>query len=295
MHENNHDSVSVRAISSVRSGCGEGPIWNLKTNTISWVDIAGKKWHQTELNSTVSELTQIFTVPTVIGAVVERSNGGYFAAVKEGFGSMSSGGDYKLEIEFLPPDERMNDAKADAVGRWWIGSTAFDFTLGRGKLHVLELNKTVRTVETGLTLPNGLAWSPDNKSFYLIDSMQRIMWRYDFDLDTGRISNREVLVRFAHDASVPDGMCVANDGSLLVAIWDGSRIEVFSPDGELKEVISLPVKRPTSCTFAGKDGSTLIVTSAAAEQNLAEGPLNGLTLAVDGLKYFGQASAVYRG
>ena len=288
------DPILIRAISSERSECGEGPIWNPQINVVSWVDIAGKKWHQAGLNSSNKGDTKTFLVPTTIGAIVERNNGEYFAAVKEGFGSISSIGEYQVEVDFLPPDERMNDAKADAAGRWWAGSTALDFTLGQGRLHVLETNKRIRTVETGLALPNGLGWSPDNTSFYLIDSMQQIMWRYDFDLYAGEISNKEILVQFPNDGSVPDGMCVADDGSLLVAIWDGSRIEVFSPDGVTKETISLPVKRPTSCTFAGSDGSTLIVTSAAAELDIEREPLSGLTLAIDGLGYTGPASTVYR-
>ena len=150
-------------------------------------------------------------------------------------------------------------------------------------------------METGLTLPNGLGWSPDNKSFYFVDSMQHVMWRYDFDEDSGNISNRRVLVTFEDDGSVPDGMCVSNDGSLFVAMWGGYRVEVYSPDGVLKDVIPVPVKQPSSCAFGGKDGRTLIVTSAAGATDVINEPLNGLPLAIEGLDYSGQESAVYRG
>jgi sugar lactone lactonase YvrE len=88
---------------------------------------------------------------------------------------------------------------------------------------------------------------------------------------------------------------VANDGSLLVAIWDGSRIEVFSPDGVAEQIIHLPVKRPTSCTFAGADGSTLVVTSAAGDIDTEKEPMSGLTMAIDGLGYTGQPSESFGG
>lgn len=290
----NQDSFSVKAISTERSDCGEGPIWNSKTGIVSWVDIAGNKWHQVALNETHGT-TKSFKVPTTIGAVVERSGGGYFAAVKEGFGFISPDGAYTPGPEFLEANERMNDAKADAKGRYWAGSCDLNFTPGLGKLHVIEVDGKVRTVETGLTLPNGLAWSPNNKSFYFVDSFQHLMWRYDFNLETGQISNRTVLVKFADDGSVPDGMCVSDDGSLFVAMWGGYRVEVYSPEGALKEIISLPVKQPSSCTFAGKDGKTLIVTSAAGDTDVKNEPLNGLILAVDGLGYSGPVSTVYHG
>ena len=289
------ESFSLRALSNERSDCGEGPIWNSATGIFSWVDIAGNKWHQVSLNPDADSATRTFKIPTVIGAIVERSRGGYFAAVKEGFGLISANGMYSSDISFLAENERMNDAKADSRGRYWAGSCDLGFTPGQGKLHMIDENKTIRTMETGLTLPNGLGWSPDDKSFYFVDSMQHVMWRYDFDVESGNISNRQVLVNFADDGSVPDGMCVASDGSLFVAMWGGYRVEVYAPEGKLKEIIPVPVQQPSSCAFGGASGKTLIVTSASGGTDIVKEPLNGLPLAIDGLGYSGRESTVYRG
>jgi sugar lactone lactonase YvrE len=283
-------TIRIKPISEDRSDCGEGPIWNPHTKTVSWVDIAGSKWHQIALEN--GPKSRIFHVPTIIGAVVERNSGGYFAAVKEGFASLDANENYSTEINFLPNDQRMNDAKVDSRGRFWAGSNAIDFTPGQGRLHLLDIDLTLRIMETGLTLPNGLGWSPDNRSFYLVDSMQRIMWRYDFDEDLATLSNREVLVRFPDDASLPDGLTVTDDGLIIVAMWDGSRLEVFTPEGAPSATIPMPVKRPSSCTFAG---DKLIVTSAAGEQDLERFPLSGLTLLIEGLPYTGPASAAFNG
>lgn len=282
--------MRIRPISEDRSDCGEGPIWNPYTGIVSWVDIAGNKWHQVGLENRQKSMT--FAVPTIIGAIVERKSGGYFAAVKEGFASLDINGNYFTEIDFLPKDHRMNDAKVDSRGRFWAGSTTIDFSPGFGQLHLLDTDFSLRVMESNLTLPNGLGWSPDNKSFYLVDSMQRTMWRYDFDEESAAISNREAMVRFPDDGSVPDGLTVTSDGLVIVAMWDGSRLEVFNPDGSSSTTIPMPVKRPSSCTFAG---DRLIVTSAAGEQDLESYPLSGLTLLVEGLPYTGPASAAFNG
>ncbi len=283
-------TIKIHPISQDRSDCGEGPIWNSRTGIVSWVDIAGGKWHQVGLNNGSESST--FYVPTIIGAIVERRTGGYFAAVKEGFASLDTVGNYSTEIEFLPKDQRMNDAKVDSRGRFWAGSNAIDFSDGVGQLHLLQVDFSMRIMETGLTLPNGLGWSPDNKSFYLVDSMQRLLWRYDFDEDTAEISNRVALVRFPDDGSLPDGLTITDDGLIFVAMWDGARLEVFTPDGNPFATINLPIKRPSSCTFAA---DKLIVTSAAGEQDVEKYPLSGLTLIVEGLPYSGPASAAFNG
>ena len=90
-------------------------------------------------------------------------------------------------------------------------------------------------------------------------------------------------------------MCVSDDGSLFVAMWGGFRVEVYAPDGTLKDVIPVPVQQPSSCAFAGEDGRILIVTSAAGGTDIVNEPLNGLPLAIEGLDYSGQESAVFRG
>ena len=101
------------------------------------------------------------------------------------------------------------------------------------------------------------------------------------------------LIIFDATKGIPDGMTVTNDGLLVVALWDGSRLEVFSAEGKKIDEILLPVKRPTSCTFGGADGATLLVTSSGQDLDRAAQPLNGKTLAVDGSGLSGAASRTY--
>jgi len=284
--------MDIRVISETISDVGEGPLFNSQTNRVTWVDITGKKWHECDFTTGV---TKSHVVPKMMGAIVERKSGGYFAAVEEGFADVASGDGYSVVSDFLPEPERMNDAKADAKGRWWAGSNAIDFTAGKGRLHRLEADRTFTTVLSGLTLPNGLGWSPDNSKFYFIDTFAGKLWVFDFDLESGEISNQKVFHDFEGSTGVPDGLCVASDGSVLVAMWDGARIEVFSASGQRRDPITLPVSKPTSCAFGGPAGQELIVTTAAREVDLSKEPWSGKLLGITGTGFAGKASEKYAG
>jgi sugar lactone lactonase YvrE len=284
--------MQIKVLSEVVSDVGEGPLYNASENSVTWVDITGKKWHKCNFDSgkTISH-----DVPKMIGAIVERKNGGYFGAVEEGFAEIDTTNGYEVVIDFLPAEERMNDAKADGLGRWWAGSNAIDFTAGKGQLHKLNPDKSYETVLTGLTLPNGLGWSPDNTKFYLVDTFASSLWIFDFDYSSGKLSNQKLMHKFDDSKGYPDGMCVTNDGTLLIAMWDGSRIEVISSSGEVQEPIHLPVQRPTSCTFGGLLGDELIVTTAARELDLNAQPLSGKLLSLVGTGFSASESNKYHG
>lgn len=284
--------MQIKVLSDVVSDVGEGPLYNASENSVTWVDITGKKWHKCNFDSgkTISH-----DVPKMIGAIVERKNGGYFGAVEEGFAEINATNGYEVVIDFLPAEERMNDAKADGLGRWWAGSNAIDFTAGKGQLHKLNPDKSYETVLTGLTLPNGLGWSPDNTKFYLVDTFASSLWVFDFDYSSGKLRNQQLMHKFDDSKGYPDGMCVTNDGTLLIAMWDGSRIEVISSSGEVQEPILLPVQRPTSCTFGGVLGNELIVTTAARELDINAQPLSGKLLSLVGTGFSASESNKYHG
>ncbi len=284
--------IEIAPISQVRGDVGEGPLWNGSTGLITWVDITGLMWHQTEFNTGNIASRK---VSNMVGALVERSNGEFFAAVKEGFAEMNSDEGYTVVNQFLPAAERMNDAKADDAGRWWCGSNAIDFTKGAGKLHVIDENRNVETKLTGLTLPNGLAWNRDNTEFYLVDTFESCLWAFDIDFATGGLSNKRELIRFADDGSFPDGMTISNEGFLIIAMWEGARLEVYDTQGKKQSEISTPVKKPTSCTFGGEKNDILFVTSACRELDFGADSLDGKLLAITGTGLTGQESRKYHG
>lgn len=285
-------AIEINAVTEIRGDVGEGPLWNKSTGLITWVDITGLLWHQTDFKT---GQTKTRKVQNMVGALVERSNGEFFAAVKEGFAEMNHDEGYRVINNFLPEPERMNDAKADAAGRWWCGSNAIDFTKGAGRLHVIDENREVKTKVTGLTLPNGLAWNKENTEFYLVDTFESCMWAFDFDYQSAELTNKRKLIQFKDDGSFPDGMTISNEGFLIVAMWEGSRLEVYDTSGKKQSEITTPVKKPTSCTFGGDENNILFVTSACRELDFGADSLDGKLLAVTGTGLTGEESKKYHG
>ena len=271
--------MNIRAISEVVSDLGEGPIWSPQTNCVTWTDITQSVFHTADIDTGA---TQSFSAPSMVGAIAHTHGGDYVAANQEGFAFVGIDGKFSQLHSFLADDMRMNDGKVDPVGRFWAGSVALSFEAERGSLYVLEKDGSYRSVLDKCTLSNGMGWSPDAHYFYYIDSIPGVLKRFDFDSVHGLVSNPIDLVTFDTSKGIPDGMSVSSDGKIVIALWDGGRVEIYEPDGTKAAEIELGVSRPTSCTFGGTDGNVLIVTSASQGIDRSKEGLAGKILAVTG-------------
>ncbi|NET40042.1 MAG: SMP-30/gluconolactonase/LRE family protein [Cyanothece sp. SIO1E1] len=140
----------------------------------------------------------------------------------------------------------------------------------QGCLYRYDPDGSLSILETGLTISNGLGWSPDHQAFYLTDSPSQKIFAYDFDLKSGSIANRRILIDLSHESFYPDGLAIDQEGCIWSAMWDGWCIIRFSPQGEEIERVNLPVQRPTSCTFGGEQLQTLYITTASVGLSEAE-------------------------
>ena len=282
--------MNIRAISEVTSDLGEGPIWSADTNSVTWTDITQNTFHTADIDT---GRTMSFGVPSMVGAIAHSKEGGYIAATQKGFARIGVDGKYSPLHSFLPDDMRMNDGKVDPSGRFWAGSMALSFEKGRGSLYVLEKDNSYRSILDDITLSNGMGWSPDAQYFYYIDSVPGVLKRFDYDLHTGQISNPKDLITFDSSSGIPDGMSMSSDGKIVIALWDGGRIEIYEPSGEKVSEITLGVSRPTSCTFAGPNRDILIVSTASQGIDRADEPLAGKILAVTGTGLSGLPTQQY--
>jgi sugar lactone lactonase YvrE len=282
--------MNIRAISEVISDLGEGPIWSANTNSVTWTDITQNTFHTADIDT---GRTMSFGVPSMVGAIAHSKEGGYIAATQKGFARIGVDGKYSPLHSFLPDDMRMNDGKVDPSGRFWAGSMALSFERGRGSLYVLEKDNSYRSILDDITLSNGMGWSPDAQYFYYIDSVPGVLKRFDYDLYTGHISNPKDLITFDSSSGIPDGMSMSSDGKIVIALWDGGRIEIYEPSGEKVSEITLGVSRPTSCTFAGPNRDILIVSTASQGIDQADEPLAGKILAVTGTGLSGLPTQQY--
>lgn len=258
---------------------GEGPSWEAGSKKLYWVDIVGKQLH---IYDPVADKDEAIDVGQMVGAVVPRRSGGVVLALQNGFHT------YDFETKRLTPigdpeadqpDNRFNDGKCDAAGRFWAGTMSLDDSPGRGALYCLDTDLTIRKVLSNVTCSNGIAWNPDNTVMYYVDSPTKQVVAHDFDLATGQLSNPRVVVQLSKEDGVPDGMTSDEEGMLWVAVWGGWRIGRYNPQtGEQLESIEVPAAHTTSCVFTGDGLDELYITSArigVKEEELAKQPNAG--------------------
>jgi sugar lactone lactonase YvrE len=165
--------------------------------------------------------------------------------------------------------QRFNDGAVDPAGRFWAGTVATDDAPGR--LFCLDPDLRVRVVLDELTESNGIAWSPDGTRMYFVDSGEPRIRSYAFDVDSGAIAPREDLARFDVDVDgVPDGLTTDSDGAVWVALWGGSAVRRYAPDGTLLAQHRLPVTQVTCPALGGPDLRRLFVTTAWERMDEAE-------------------------
>ena len=271
-----HDHMTGDVVVALGAELGEGPVWDVRTGRLVWVDIVGRAVHATD---PASGDTDSITVPLHVGAVVPRAAGGFLAALQDGFSVIGDGPPRPVaSVEHAAPGEfRLNDGKCDPAGRFWAGSIAYDESSGRSALYRLDADGSVTTMLAGVSISNGLAWSADGSTMFYIDTPTRRIDAFAFDVATGSISDRRTVVTIGDGLGYPDGMTIDADGGLWVALWGGGAVHRYL-DGRLDAVVDLPVSQPTSCAFGGAAFDELYVTSAwkgfDADRRAAE-PLAG--------------------
>jgi sugar lactone lactonase YvrE len=279
----------------------EGPRWHAEQGELLWVDILGHALHRGRPSpGGTLEPVETITVDRPVGAVAPAISGGYVLAAGTGFLYVDAAGAVHelAQPEAGRTDVRMNDGACDPQGRFWAGTMAYDESPGAGVLYRLELDGTCTRVLAGLTISNGIGWSPDGATMYLADSGTGLVEAFDFDGATGDITQRRTLARIQQPGVVPDGLTVDAEGGIWVALWGGGAVERYGPDGALLSTVRLPVDQSTSCAFGGPELATLFVTTARAgldEAALDRQPHAGHVFRFDGLGVTGMPCAPYRG
>jgi sugar lactone lactonase YvrE len=255
---------------------GEGARWDARRGELLRVDILSGRVHRDRVGDDGS-LSPVCTywVPGPVGAITPvQGDDGWLLAAGRGFAHLSPDGSLRPVGEIAPAGTRMNDAACDPQGRLWAGTMADDHRVGGGALYRLDWAGRTEVVLDGLTISNGLGWSPDGTTMYLIDSGPRLVHAFAFDRDRGTISDGHVLITLPEEIGAPDGMTVDAAGDLWVAVYDGGRVNRYSPEGVLRQVLAVPAAQTTSCVFAGPGLHRLFVTTATEgwmdEQRRAE-------------------------
>jgi sugar lactone lactonase YvrE len=272
--------LTARPVTAAVAEHGEGPVWHPSFAGVRWVDmVAGDVL---ELRGP-DDVTRTH-VGTIAAAFRPRTKGGVVLADERGFVLLDP--DLAVEERLPPlwddPGVRMNEGGTDPAGNFWCGSMAYDEAEGAGALYRLTPDLTATKVLDGVTISNGLGFSPDGTRAYYVDTPTR---RVDvFDHADGELTGRRTGFAVAEGPGNPDGLTVDAEGCVWVALFDGSAVHRYTPDGALLAVVPLPVAQVTACTFGGPDLDRLYITTSKKGLDaaaLAEQPLAGALFTVD--------------
>jgi sugar lactone lactonase YvrE len=248
---------------------GEGPVWDDRDGELLWVDTAAGevRWARLEASGTVHDRA-MRSVGEPVGAVTPTTSLGWLLAAGGGFRGLTPEGDVSVLLELAGEGgqrTRMNDGACDRAGRFFAGTMTLHAQSGAASLYRVDLDGIVTTVLSGLTVSNGIAWSPDDDVLYLVDSGARTVTAYDYDVDLGTLGRSRVLLHLADDdvPGTPDGLTVDREGHLWIALWGGGQVRRYSAGGIPEEVVRVPASQTSSCTFAGPLLDTLVVSTSA--------------------------------
>lgn len=256
--------MRVAAATAEQTVLGEGSRWDDRRGEVLRVDIlAGRVFRDRVGPDGALTPVRAYDVPGTVGAIAPiAGDPGCLLAAGRGFAYLDADGSLRVVAEATPAGHRMNDAACDAAGRMWAGSLAEDHRAGAGALHRLGRDGRVNTVLDGLTIPNGIGWSPDGRTMYLVDSAPRIVHAIAFDPDSGELGGARALVSWPEETGAPDGLTVDSGGDLWIAVYGGGRVERRGPEGRLRTTYAIPAAQVTSCAFAGTGLDRLYVTTA---------------------------------
>ena len=274
-------SGSLERVAVAAGTLAEGPYWDGAAGGLYWVDIpAGRVHFLDEAGGQAS-----WEAGQPVGAVVSRAGGGLMLAVRDGFmwldpatgetGLLAGAGAGR-------PDVRMNDGACDRAGRFFAGTMAEDEVTAAGALYRLDPDHRVTRLVEGVTVSNGIGWSPDERLMYYADSPTRRVDVFDYDAVTGAIEGRRPFVSLPPGEAMPDGLTVDAEGCVWVALWGGSAVHRYDTGGRLDRVLDVPAENVTSCAFGGAGLDVLYVT-AAAGPGAAAGALYRCTPGITGL------------
>ena len=234
---------------------GEGPVWSEIWGGLRWVDMLAGDVLSLADDGTIGRQH----VGEVAAAVRPRRGGGAVIGVERGFALQEADSTLTtLPDLWSDANVRMNEGACDPDGRFYCGSMAYDKAPGAAALYRLDPDGSVSAVLEGVTVSNGLDWSPDGTRAYYNDTDTHRVDVFDYGRDCG-LSGRRAFVGVE---GRPDGLTVDAEGGVWTALSDSGVVHRYTPEGHLDAVVELPVTKVTACTFGGAQLDELFITTS---------------------------------
>ena len=254
--------MNVEQVTDVVTYHGEGPVWSERWGGLRWVDMLAGDVLSLRRDGTIERRH----VGAVAAAVRPRAEGGAVIGIERGFALEDPDGTVRaLGQVWADTGLRMNEGGCDPDGRFYCGSMAYDKRPGAASLYRLDPDGSVHIVLRGVTVSNGLDWSPDGALAYYNDTDTHQISVFDYDRETGLTARRT----FAEVDGRPDGLTVDAEGGVWTALSDRGVVQRFTADGALDAVVDVPASKVTACAFGGARLDELYITTS--RENLAAG------------------------
>ena len=249
---------------------GEGPIWHPDEKCVYWVDIPQCRLLRYD---PVADTTAEFDTGTPVGAFTIHEDGRLLLFMAEGAVRLWGEGRIETVIGSLPEEHgnRFNDVIADPEGRVFCGVMSTRARAGR--LYRLDPDLSVHVMIEGTGTANGMGFAPDLRQMYFCDSRKREICVFDYDRETGALSNRRLLHAPPESEGKPDGMTVDAEGCIWSARWDGWQVVRLDSAGNVLVNVPFPTRNVSCVTFGGEDYGDVYATTAIAgdPENTGEG------------------------
>ena len=251
--------MSPKLISDQENQTGENPLWHPTEKRLYWTDIpTGRLFCY---DPVTNETEQIHS-GEIVGGFTFQADGGLLLFMARGKIAKWKDGELETIIEEIPAEResRFNDVIADPQGRVFCGTMPSATDLGR--LYRLDPDRSLHPLLDGINISNGLGFTPDQKNLYYTESLARKIYKFDYDADSGEISNQRIWKEIPPNEGVPDGLTVDAEGFVWSARWEGSAVYKYAPTGENVQKIEIPAQKVTSVTFGCENLQNLYVTTA---------------------------------
>lgn len=292
--------VEIECVYESQDGLGEAPLWVEEEGCLYWSDHVGLKINR--WNPDTREATS-WDTPGLVGAFALRRRGGMVGASDAGFVKIDLAKDGYQTI--VDPEahmryNRFNDGKCDRQGRFWCGSMNKRIEEETGSIYRLDPDWSVHKVapDFRFKVSNGTAFDPESTRMYFSDTLGDVVYVFDFDADSGAISNRREFFSTGARPGMVDGGTVDEDGYYWCALVAGGQILRIDPKGRIDREINMPVPRPTCPAFGGENHEVLYVTSQRlfmTDEELETYPQAGNLFAIHGLGVRGLAEPRFAG
>ena len=259
--------MTVEQVTGPDAFHGEGPVWSDRWGGLRFVDMLAGDVLSLERDGSVSRRH----VAEIAAALRPRRGGGAVIGIERGFALEEPDGSIvRLGDLWDDPNLRMNEGACDPDGRFYCGSMAYDKQPGAAALYRLDPDRSVHVVLEGVTISNGLDWSPDGTCAYYNDTDTYRTDVFDYDVESGLTGRRPFVETPGHR---PDGLTVDAEGGVWVAYPHEGRVQRYSAEGVLDAVVELPTVKATACAFGGPGLRELYVTTS--RENVDDDPFAG--------------------